>query len=257
MTDVLVLCYHAVSDRWDSSISITPERLEEQLRFLTKKGYRGTTFHDAVTAPPSRKNLVVTFDDAFLSVFEIAFPILSRLEVPGTLFVPTRMIGNDGPMSWEGIDSWIGTPHEGELVGMSWEQVEGLAGAGWEIGSHTQSHRHLTALNDEALENELRGSREDCEQRLGTPCHSIAYPFGDVDDRVVNATRRAGYSVAGSIEPVVLYPPAPLNWPRVGVYFGTDWSRFRRSVSPSWRRLRNSWLWPSLDRVRRKLRPKF
>jgi len=37
MTDVLVLCYHAVSARCDSSISITPERLEEQLLFLTRK----------------------------------------------------------------------------------------------------------------------------------------------------------------------------------------------------------------------------
>ena len=257
MTDVLVLCYHAVSARWDSSISITPERLEEQLLFLTRKGYRGATFYDAVTARPNRRNLVVTFDDAFLSVFDIAFPILSRLGLPGTLFVPTRRIGNDGPMSWEGIDSWIGTSHESELVGMSWEQVERLASAGWEIGSHTRSHRHLTALNDEHLEQELRGSREDCEERLGRPCHSVAYPFGDVDDRVARATRSAGYSVAGSIEPVALYPPAALNWPRVGVYFGTDWRRFRRSVSPSWRRLRNSWLWPSLDRLRRKVRRKF
>ena len=252
----LVLCYHAVSERWDADISITPAALEKQLGFLLERGYQGATFGQAVTAPPSRKTLAVTFDDAFRSVFDLAFPILSRLGLPGTVFVPTAKVGNHGPMAWEGIEGWIGTPHEDELRGMSWEQLEHVAGAGWEVASHTRSHPHLTALNDEALERELRASREDCEQRLQRPCTSVAYPFGDVDDRVMDAARHAGYTAAGSVDPIPHYPPDALNWPRVAVFYGTDWDRFQWKVSPVGVKLRNSWLWPSLHRARRRVRGK-
>ena len=254
MRDSLVLCYHAISDRWAADISVSPDRLEKQLRFLVDRGYQGATFEQAVTSPPHRRTLAVTFDDAFRSVFELAFPILSHLGLPGTLFVPTKKLVSDRPMVWEGIDSWIGTPHEDELVGMSWEQVEQLVAAGWEIGSHTQTHRHLPALSDDDLEVELRASRADCEERLGRPCNTLAYPFGAVDDRVRDAVLKVGYTAAGSIEPVPFYPPDALNWPRVALFHGTDWNRFRRKVSPSWVKLRNSWVWPSLQRARRKVR---
>ena len=51
MSDVLVLCYHAVSPRWPADLSVTPEAFERQLQLLVGRGYRGATFHDAVTSP--------------------------------------------------------------------------------------------------------------------------------------------------------------------------------------------------------------
>jgi peptidoglycan/xylan/chitin deacetylase (PgdA/CDA1 family) len=248
MRDVLVLCYHAVSERWPAGLSITPERLEDHLGLLVRRGYRGITFHEAVTAPPTGRSVAVTFDDAFLSVFELAFPILSRFELTGTLFVPTLKIGGDGPMAWRGIDHWLGGPYESELTAMSWEQVGELASAGWEIGSHTRSHPHLTQLDDEFLVDELRGSREDCEQRLGRPCPSIAYPYGDVDARVMKAAGEAGYVAAGALSER-LESGAPLNWPRVGIYYYDNLRRFRMKASPTLRRLRSYRVWPFLSRI--------
>ena len=32
---------------------------------------------------------------------------------------------------------------------MSWDQLGGLAEAGWEIGSHTRTHPHLTQVGDD------------------------------------------------------------------------------------------------------------
>ena len=51
--------------------------------------YSATAQTCAVYAPPSPKAFAVTFDDAYRSVIELGFPILSRLGVPGTVFVPT------------------------------------------------------------------------------------------------------------------------------------------------------------------------
>ena len=189
LSDLLVLCYHAVSPTWAADLSITPQRLEEQLERLVRRGYRGATFTQAVTSPPGAKTLAVTFDDAYRSVLELAAPILDRLNLPGTVFAPTDYIGAERPMSWPGIDKWAGGPHEHELEPMSWEELGRLAAAGWEVGSHTRSHPLLTQVADDgSLAGELAESKAVIESRLDRPCESIAYPYGDHDDRVVEAT---------------------------------------------------------------------
>jgi peptidoglycan/xylan/chitin deacetylase (PgdA/CDA1 family) len=247
--DVLVLCYHAVSERWPAELSVTPAALEQQVRFLLERGYRGATFQEAVFGPPARRTVAVTFDDAFRSVYELARPILSRLGVPATLFVPTRMIDRE-PMAWPGIDRWLGGPHESELTGMSWGQIQELDAAGWEIGSHTRSHPRLTQLDEASLAEELAGSRRDCEQRLGKPCLSLAYPYGDFDSRVIVAAAAAGYRAAGTLDETRPQRGPALRWPREGIYFEYDLRRFARRTSPWRRRLRASPAWPLAHRLR-------
>src|SRR5256885_10994213 len=140
MGDVLVLTYHAVSERWPAELSVIPDRLEWQLRTLLDRGYRGATFTEAVSAPPAPRTVAVTFDDAYRSVLKLAFPILCRLGLVGTVFAPTDFIGREGPMAWPGIDRWLGGPHEPELVPLSWTELGVLVETGWEIGSPTRTH---------------------------------------------------------------------------------------------------------------------
>jgi peptidoglycan/xylan/chitin deacetylase (PgdA/CDA1 family) len=237
-TDVLVLCYHAVSEDWGSELAVTPPQLQSQLELMLKRGYRGATFHDAVHSPPARKTFAVTFDDAYRSTIELGLPVLSRLGLPATVFVPTAFTGSEKPMAWPGIDHWLGGAHEHELMPMSWQELAALAEAGWEIGGHTRTHPHLTELDDATLEDELRGSREDCEARLGIPCRSFAYPFSDEDERVVKATGEAGYSAAATLSELGLHPASPLYWPRMGIYRADDGFRFRAKTSPLVLRLR-------------------
>ncbi len=65
---------------------------------------------------------------------------------------------------------------------MDWEDLRQLTDVGWEIGSHTCTHPRLTRLDDAALCIELEGSRNDCLENIGR-CDSLAYPYGDVDER--------------------------------------------------------------------------
>ena len=243
MTDVLVLCYHAISPDWPADLASTPEAFEQQLELLVRRGYAGATFEQAVTAPPARRTLAVTFDDAFRSVKELALPILRRLGLPGSIFVPTDFPGRPGPMAWSGTDQWLGSPHEGELTCLGWDELRELADEGWEVGAHTRSHPRLTRVPDAELAGELEGSRAACEEGIGRACRSIAYPYGDVDDRVRAATRAAGYTVAAGLPDRRLGPQDPLDWPRVGIYNGDDLRRFRLKVSPLVRRVRSSALW--------------
>jgi len=249
VADVLVLCYHAVSDGWPSPLAVTPERLERQLTALIRRGYRGATFEQAATAPPSSRTLAVTFDDGYLSVLTAARPVLDRLGLPATVFVPTDFVGADGPMRWPGIDEWVGGAHEHELVGMSWEQLGSLRDAGWEIASHTCSHPHLSRLGDAALAHELRESRRVCEDRLGS-CRTLALPYGDGDGRVLAAAHDAGYAAVAGL-PGRGTPSA--GWQRVGVYPADGRWRFAVKVARPVRRLRASKLVRPLEAAARAL----
>ena len=243
----LTLCYHAVSKEWDCSLAISPLRLSQQLRHLVDQGYAGATLSEIVSGEAPERALAVTFDDGYRSVLEGAVPVLGELGLPGTVFVPTDFVGAAGAMSWPGIDRWVGTPDEGELLPMDWEQLGELMSRGWEIGSHTRSHPHLTELSDDALMEELVTSRERCSRELGAECSSIAYPYGDHDPRVEAAAERAGYLVAAKLSPG---REKRFAWPRVGVYpIDGDW-RFRVKTSQVMRKARASRLGGAVERAR-------
>jgi len=245
---VLVLTYHAVSEKWPAALSVIPDRLEWQLRTLLDRGYRGATFSEAVSAPPAPRTLAVTFDDAYRSVLRLAFPILCRLGLVGTVFAPTDFIGRERPMGWPGIDRWLGGPHEPELIPLSWTELGVLVETGWEIGSHTRTHPYLTRLDDERLQDELIASKEACEARLGLPCRSLAYPFGDADERVVATAAAVGYEVATG--PRRRFGSRPdLLCPRMAVYHTDDRRRFARKISPSIRRIWASPAWRFVARL--------
>ncbi|HWM64863.1 MAG TPA: polysaccharide deacetylase family protein [Solirubrobacterales bacterium] len=216
---VVVLCYHALSDSWPDETAVTPARFAEQVEAFLRRGYLGSTFTDALTAPAAPRTLVVTFDDAAESVHRLAAPLLEELGLPATVFVPTDYPASGEPMSWDGLDRWVGGPHERELECMGWDRLGDLAARGWEIGSHTRSHPLLSRLGDADLERELLGSKQDCEQHLGGHCTSLAYPYGVADARVAHAARAAGYLAAATV-PVSPTPPLPMLWPRVGAYRG-------------------------------------
>jgi peptidoglycan/xylan/chitin deacetylase (PgdA/CDA1 family) len=235
MTDIVVLCYHATSPGWPNELSVDPGDLARQVRMLLDRGYAAVRFADLLDGGP-RRRVAVTFDDAYRSTYERAWPALRELGVPATVYVPTDYVGTAEPMSWPGIEDAAAGPHADELRCMTWDQLGELHEAGWEIGSHTCSHPHLTACDDEALERELVASFEAIAQRLGS-CSTIAYPYGDVDGRVMAAARRAGYSLAAAL-PAHIRRPVPLAWPRLGIYReDSDW-RFRLKVSRIVRALR-------------------
>ena len=251
MDDALILAYHAVSDTWPADLAVTVDDLEQQLTRLVRAGYRGATLTDVMEAPRSGKRVVVTFDDAYLSVLERAYPVLASLGLPGVVFVPTDWPDRAPPMSWPGISQWVGTEHESEMRCLRWPQLQELAAAGWEIGSHTCSHPHLSTLGDEDLRRELQTSRAVIEDRLGLPCHTLAYPYGDHDERVVEETEAAGYHWACAL-PAQAMASHRLRVQRVGVYRGETWLRHRAKVSPLVRRARDTGLLePAVRRLRR------
>lgn len=94
-----VLTYHRVAEidytgSFDPRlISTTPQRFAQQMQYLASH-YHAVTLAEVVSAveqgtllPP--KALLITFDDAYFDLADHAFPVLKRLGLPATIFVPT------------------------------------------------------------------------------------------------------------------------------------------------------------------------
>ena len=121
---------------------------------------------------------------------------------------------NDGPLDWNGVRE--------------------AAARGLDIGSHTVRHLHLTRLESADLAAELVESRRRLEEELGRPIVAIAYPSGDHDERVTNATAQAGYRLAFTTAPGSNTPGAsPLRLRRKGIGEATaetPWGAFSPSL---------------------------
>lgn len=207
------------------------------MTILVNHGWRGATFTEAVLDPPYPRTLAVTFDDGFMSVLVWAQPILAKLGLCATVFVPTKFMPRRQPLLWRGVDQWMDTEFAHELEGMCWEDLRTLRGQGWEVGSHTCTHPELTQLDDGGARTELERSRRDVEENLGEACSSLAYPYGNVDERIAALAGSAGYTAAGRLSRG-LEDAGPLLWPRVGVYQEDALWRFRLKANTATRRIR-------------------
>jgi peptidoglycan/xylan/chitin deacetylase (PgdA/CDA1 family) len=211
--DPLVLCYHAVSDAWPDPLAVRPSAFERQIRGLLRRGYRSVT-RDGILRGGSRE-LYVTFDDAYKTV-GAALPILERLGVPATIFACSSYADDGRPLAVPELARQAGA-YPRELATMDWDELREVAERGFDVGSHTVTHPHLPELDDLRLEGELRDSRAAIEDELGRPCSFLAYPFGDEDDRVRAAARRAGYRAAFALR-ASRSPADPYALPRVDIY---------------------------------------
>lgn len=157
--------------------------------------------------------------------------MLERYLVPSTVFA-CASYGDARPLSVPELSgerySDIG------LRTLTWDDLRGLRERGVEIGSHTMTHPHLTQLADAELERELVEARGRIEDEIGAPCRFLAYPYGDVDERVRSVARRAGYVAAFGLPGT---PGDTFDYPRVGIYRRDTVARAWLKSSPAARAL--------------------
>jgi peptidoglycan/xylan/chitin deacetylase (PgdA/CDA1 family) len=134
----------------------------------------------------------------------------------------------------EQLAEQVGAPPSQNGV-LGWDALRDLVADGVTIAPHSRTHALLTQIPDEQLADELTGSRADVVRELGTTPPCFAYPSGDWDQRVVDATAAAGYEVAFTTRRGVndLRRPAWLSMRRVNVGHGTDATMIRGQIG-SW-----------------------
>jgi peptidoglycan/xylan/chitin deacetylase (PgdA/CDA1 family) len=184
-----------------NGLTVRTRAFELQMDFLAKKGYHTVTLeqvYDAMAGLASlpTKPVALTFDDGGLDDYTVAYPILRSHHFVATFFVITAFVG--------------------EPTTMSWNQLREMQVSGMAIESHTARHSDLTKATAASLRAELTQSREAIEAQLGRAPLALAYPFGHCDQRVIDATRAAGYLIAVTTrQSRRLAPGSVYSWPRV------------------------------------------
>jgi peptidoglycan/xylan/chitin deacetylase (PgdA/CDA1 family) len=226
LDSIPILMYHHVGDWGDAKSDwapwvVRPQDFDAQLDWLAARHFHTVTFQELLACraghgalPPNP--VVLTFDDGWAEDAQIAKSHLDPRGMHGVFFVYSGAI----------------SPQDNASGYLSWNQVRQLEAAGHEVQSHTVTHPRLTEVPPSQLVDELARSRVAIEEATGHRVEVLAYPYGAHDERVVEATRRAGYALAVRADDEIGGGPSvPFRLPRFKVGYDEGIDVFARRMA--------------------------
>jgi peptidoglycan/xylan/chitin deacetylase (PgdA/CDA1 family) len=126
--------------------------------------------------------ILITFDDGFRNIFELAYPLLKSKQIPFTVFITTDYLNKPGYLTTE------------QLMVLNDEQL-------CTIGSHTVSHRLMSTLSKKESIYEVSESKICLEKLLKKEINYFAFPYGSYyacTKLNIRHVQNAGYKAAFS-----------------------------------------------------------
>lgn len=213
-----ILMYHRLRDLADDASqgqrdwSVSPANFRAQMDYLVAQGYH-TIDMDALAAylmrrePLPSRPVVISMDDGWLDVYDVAYPVLSERGLMACLFVLPDYVEYSAYLDWE--------------------QMQALREAGFYFGSHSLSHPNLRALEADELERQVVDSKAAIEENVGQPVTAFCYPMGAYNDQVLTALAEAGYQTACTLASgYAQYRDELLKLRRIWVYYDMSLERF-------------------------------
>ncbi|OAD91954.1 polysaccharide deacetylase [Aequorivita soesokkakensis] len=168
MAKLPILMYHHVTAEKGKGLTISVEKLEKQFKHLAENGYK--TYHFGELAKqkslPKTKNIIITFDDGYVSQRELALPLLKKYKLKATFFVPLNFLGK--------TDSW----NTSSLEIMTSEQLKTLDPKIVELGFHSFYHKKYTELSNTEIEEDTHLCKEFVTENKLDFSPVLAYPYG-------------------------------------------------------------------------------
>jgi peptidoglycan/xylan/chitin deacetylase (PgdA/CDA1 family) len=191
---IMSLMYHDVrpkasesqtgADRVEDWYALTPDGFSSHLDAIATSPLTPSVVTDG--GGPDR--LFLTFDDGEISAIDTVAPMLERRGWRGHFFV---------------VSSWIGKP--GFLTD---EDLRALVSRGHIVGGHGHMHPIMTELDEPAIRDEWRMSREILEEILGQAVTVASVPTGHYTAPIGRLAIEAGYRQLFTSEPWL--KPRPL-----------------------------------------------
>jgi peptidoglycan/xylan/chitin deacetylase (PgdA/CDA1 family) len=187
---------------------VTEASFREQLALLREMGLRGLSVGEAIDlSKDSARGVAITFDDGSESDLIVAAPALKEMGFNATFYVVHDFLGQRGYLSQS--------------------QVRELSDLGFEIGSHSMTHKYLSGVGPDVLQREIVESKHKLEQVLGRRVDHFACPGGRWNRDVSRIAEDAGYrSVATSRIAANPSPPDRMRLARVVIMRGTSAGEF-------------------------------
>ena len=219
---LVVLQYHHIDEGTPSSTSISPNQFFQHMQLIEELGFEVVDLEIATRAllkganevsetlltNQNDKQVAISFDDAYASIFINAYPELKRRNWPFTIFVNTQAVNEK---------------HQGI---MSWQQLQTLVDDGVTIANHSVSHAHLPVIPESLtleqwLGQEVLQSQQELQRRLGKVSTMFAYPYGEFTLEVFDWLAKRDILAFGQQSgPIgrLSHPQALSRFPASGVY---------------------------------------
>jgi peptidoglycan/xylan/chitin deacetylase (PgdA/CDA1 family) len=144
--------------------------------------------------PLPGKAVAITFDDGYLDFYEHAWPLLRKYSFSATVFISTGCVGD--------TNSWNKNLIE-QVPLMGWPEIIALQKEGVQFGSHSVTHRSLTALSPAEIVSEAAKSRTTLQHALREPVKIFSYPYGHNDAVVAHLVGACGYTLGLTSKPAL------------------------------------------------------
>jgi peptidoglycan/xylan/chitin deacetylase (PgdA/CDA1 family) len=187
-----ILTYHHIGPRPGGvrlkGLYVSAKLFAQQTAELKAAGFE-TNSLDAISVRNFRPNqIVLTFDDGFVDVFENALPVFRQHGFSSIQFLVADLLGKTS--EWQKIS--------GEIPGklMNKAQIKDWLESGQYIGSHTLTHPRLTQIPSSQAREEILGSKKKLEDIFSRPIEHFCYPYGDWNSTVRDIVVEAGYKSA-------------------------------------------------------------
>ena len=200
-----VVMYHGFAEETDkqNQYMISPDRLEEDLRYLCGSGYHTILLSELIRyieegEPLPEKPVLLTFDDGYLSNYRYAFPLLKKYRCKAVIS-PIGQATDDAEN-----DPW----RNGAYAQCSWEELDEMCRSGLvELQNHTYGlHRIQNGVQgaerrpDESIEDyeirlteDLQHANRRIAEKTGTEPLALTLPFGAGGDEAREVARKMGF----------------------------------------------------------------
>ena len=188
----VILMYHRFGESRHPSTNVTLRQFEEQLDFLKSNHFNVLPLSEIVEAlkhnvPLPEKTVGITIDDAYLSVYEEAYPRLEAKGYPFTVFVSTG-----------GVDQQI-------PAYMTWQQMREMQINGVQFANHSKNHDYLTRKKPEESQRawsdrvkiDITAAQKRLREELVQAPSLFAYPYGEYSLDLMNVVEGLGYTAFG------------------------------------------------------------
>jgi peptidoglycan/xylan/chitin deacetylase (PgdA/CDA1 family) len=184
---VPILCYHQIrefrpkdSERAKDYI-VPPAKFAEQMKLLADSGFTTILPNQLMEylkygVPIPAKSVMIHFDDADLSQFEVAKPILDKYGFKACYFIMTVVLNKPGYMKKE--------------------HVKQLSDEGNVIGSHTWDHMNVKKMEEKDWVTQVEKPSRQLSEITGKPIEYFAYPFGLWNEEVARELDDHGFKAA-------------------------------------------------------------
>lgn len=157
---LIILMYHQIAEKSTEDLTVSLKNLEEQCKYLKRKRFTSKFFSELNI--PSRRSIIITFDDGYKNN-EIYLPeLLEKYNLKATIFIPTEFIQ-------KGYSTH---------TMMSFEEIRCLNPKYFEIGLHSHSHQNFRTVSADFIENDLTKNMQILDQENIQYAKVLAYPYG-------------------------------------------------------------------------------